>query len=303
MENLIIGAHVSFTKDTQLLGSVEEALQYGANTFMFYTGAPQNTSRSVIDQNLTKQAHQMMKDKQIEMKNVIVHAPYIINLANNNANYGFAITFLKQEIDRVEALGISKLVLHPGSHVGLGEEEGLKNIIFALNQVITPNTNVIILLETMAGKGSECGKNFEEMKTILNGMKYPEKVAVCLDTCHIHDAGYSVKDFDDILRQFDQIIGLKKLACIHVNDSKNPQGSHKDRHENLGYGTIGFETLMHVIYHEQLKNVPKILETPYVSADNTSTKRAYPPYKFEIESIRKKEWNSHLIEDIRSYYK
>ena len=303
MNDLIIGAHVSFNKDEQLVGSVLEAVSYGANTFMFYTGAPQNTNRSSIDPKLTQKAHELMKEKGIESSDVIVHAPYIINLANNGANYDFAIQFLKQEIKRVEELGITKMVLHPGSHVGLGVEEGLKNIIFALNQVINQDTKVIICLETMAGKGSECGRTFEELKTILDGMKYPEKVMVCLDTCHINDAGYSISEFDATLEQFNQIIGFEKLACLHINDSKNALGSHKDRHENIGYGTIGFDHLLHVIYHEKLKDIPKILETPYVSAEDTSTKRAYPPYKFEIEMIRKQTFDSNLIEKIRNFYK
>ena len=303
MKDLIIGAHVSFNKDEQLVGSVLEAISYDANTFMFYTGAPQNTNRANINSELTKQAHEMMKEHGIDSANVIVHAPYIINLANNGSNYDFAIQFLKQEIKRVEELGITKMVLHPGSHVGLGVEEGLKNIIFALNQVINQDTQVTVCLETMAGKGSECGRTFEELKTILDGMKYPEKVMVCLDTCHINDAGYSVQEFDATLEQFDQIIGLSKLACLHINDSKNVLGSHKDRHENIGYGTIGFENLLHVIYHEKLAPIPKILETPYVSAEDTSTKRAYPPYKFEIEMIRKQTFDSNLTQKIRNFYK
>lgn len=303
MEDLIIGGHVSFGKEEQLVGSVKEAISYEANTFMFYTGAPQNTSRANIDLELTKQAHIMMKGHGIDSKNVIVHAPYIINLANNGENYDFAIQFLKQELQRVEMLGINKLVLHPGSHVGLGVEQGLNNIIFALNQVITKDTNVIVCLETMAGKGSECGRTFEEIKTIIDGMQYPEKVMVCLDTCHIHDAGYSIETFDTTLEQFDQIIGLEKLACLHINDSKNELGSHKDRHENIGYGMIGFENLLSVIYHERLKGIPKILETPYVSADDTNKKRMYPPYRFEIASIRNRKWNPNLIEEIRTYYK
>lgn len=303
MEDLIIGAHVSFGKDEQLVGSVKEAISYGANTFMFYTGAPQNTSRSEIDIELTQEAHRMMKENNIERKNVIVHAPYIINLANNGANYDFAIQFLKQEIKRVEKLGINKVVLHPGSHVGLGVEQGLENIIFALNQVIDKDTQVTICLETMAGKGSECGRTFEELKTILDGMQYPDKAMVCLDTCHIHDAGYSVQEFDATLEQFDQMIGLSKLGCIHINDSKNELGSHKDRHENIGYGKIGFDSLIHVIYHEKLKGIPKILETPYVSADDDNKKRMYPPYRFEIASIRDKKFNPNLIDEIRAYYK
>ena len=303
MKDLIIGAHVSFGKDQQLLGSVEEALSYGANTFMFYTGAPQNTNRAEIDLELTKQAHELMVANGIDKDHVIVHAPYIINLANNGSNYDFAISFLKQELKRVEALGITKLVLHPGSHVGLGSVQGIENIIFALNQVIEKDTKVIICLETMAGKGSECGISFEEIKKIIDGMNYPEKVMVCLDTCHIHDAGYSLEEFDDTLEQFDQIIGLDKLGCIHVNDSKNERGSHKDRHENIGYGKIGFDALLHVIYHEKLKGIPKILETPYVSEDEKQKERAYPPYKFEIEMIRDKKFNLNLMEEIRSYYK
>lgn len=303
MEKLIIGAHVSFRKEEQLLGCVLEALSYGANTFMFYTGAPQNTNRVGIDLELTALAHQAMQEQGIHPKDVIVHAPYIINLANDGANYDFAIQFLKQEIKRVELLQIEKIVIHPGSHVGLGTQKGLDNIIYALNQVLTPSTNVIICLETMAGKGTECGKTFEEIKTILDGVNEKDKVMVCLDTCHVNDAGYSIQDFDETLNTFDQIIGLDHLACLHINDSKNSIASHKDRHENIGYGTIGFENLLHVIYHDKLKDIPKILETPYVSETDDSKQRVYPPYKFEIEMIQTQKFNPNLIEDIRKFYK
>lgn len=301
MEKLIIGSHVSFKKDTQLLGSVEEALSYEANTFMFYTGAPQNTNRSEIDLELTKKACELMKEKGIDKENVIVHAPYIINLANDSKNYDFAINFLKQEIKRVELLGIKNLVLHPGSHVGLGEEKGLSNIIFALNQVLTDDTKVNICLETMAGKGSELGKHFEEIKTIIDGVKLNDKVKVCLDTCHINDAGYDLNNFDKILDMFDSIIGIDKLVCLHINDSKNEMGTHKDRHENFGFGTIGFDNLISVIYHPKLKGVPKILETPYITSEDKNN--SYPPYKFEIKMIRKKEFNKNLIEDVINFYK
>ena len=226
-----------------------------------------------------------------------------INLANNNDNYNFAISFLKQEIDRTISLGINKIVLHPGSHVKLGETEGIKNIIFALNKVLDPNKNVVICLETMAGKGSECGKTFEEIKQIIDGIELKDKIGVCLDTCHINDAGYDLNDFDKIINDFDKVIGLKYLKCVHINDSKNILGSHKDRHENIGYGTIGFENLIKIIYHEKLKNIPKILETPYVSKNENDNKKIYPPYKFEIEMIRNKKINENLIEDIRNYYK
>ena len=293
---MIIGSHVSFKKDTQLVGSVNEALSYGSTTFMFYTGAPQNTNRQPINDSLTEEAKKIMKENNIDINNVVVHAPYIINLASNN---DFAVTFLKEELKRVEQLGMTKLVLHPGSSVKLSREEGIKNIIDNLNKV--GKSNVLILLETMAGKGTELGKTFEEIKEIIDNVNYP--LGVCLDTCHINDAGYDLNNFDEILNLFDKKIGLNYLKCVHVNDSKNLINTHKDRHENIGYGTIGFDNLIKIIYHEKLKNIPKILETPYVSMDDNSKERMYPPYKFEIEMILNKKFNSNLINDIRNYYK
>ena len=293
---MIIGSHVSFKKDTQLVGSVKEALSYGSTTFMFYTGAPQNANRLPIDDNLTKEAKELMLKNNIDINNVIVHAPYIINLASSN---DFAVDFLKQELKRVEQLGMNKLVIHPGSSVKLSKEEGIKNIIDNLNKV--GKSNVLILLETMAGKGSELGKTFEEIKEIIDGVDY--KLGVCLDTCHINDAGYDLNDFDKVLDLFDEKIGLDYLKCIHINDSKNIINAHKDRHENIGYGTIGFDNLIKIIYNNKLKNIPKILETPYVSVDDNSKERIYPPYKFEIEMILNKKFNNNLINDIRNYYK
>ena len=302
MQELIIGSHVSFKSSDQLVGSVKEALSYKANTFMFYTGAPQNTNRAKIDESLTKEAYQLMQENNIQPKNVIVHAPYIINLANNEKidSYNFAINFLKQEIMRCENLGMTKLVLHPGSSVKLAKEVGITNIIKALNMVLTKDQKVVILLETMAGKGSEIGSQFEEIKAIIDGVTLKDKLGVCLDTCHISDAGYDIRNFDEVLDSFDQIIGLDKLLCIHINDSKNPMGAHKDRHANIGLGELGFDNLIKIIYHKRLENIPKILETPYIDGDST---RMYPPYKFEIEMIRKKEFNPKLLEEIRSYYK
>jgi deoxyribonuclease-4 len=303
MKELIIGSHVSFKKNDQLIGSVKEALKYNSNTFMFYTGAPQNTNRAIIDNKICQEAWDMMKENGIDINNVVVHAPYIINLANNGINYEFAINFLKEEIRRTEQLGIKNLVLHPGSHVSLGTEKGIENIINGLNMIIDGKTNVNICLETMAGKGSEIGSSFEEIRTIIDGVKYNDKIKVCLDTCHINDAGYDISDFDAILDEFDNIIGLDKLACIHVNDSKNDKGAHKDRHENFGFGTLGFDNLINIVYNPRIANIPKILETPYVSADENSKERLYPPYKLEIEMIRNKKINHNLIDDIRNYYK
>lgn len=301
--DLIIGSHVSYKSGKQLLGSVVEALSYGANTFMFYTGAPQNTNRSTIDDNLTKEAYQLMEENEINPKNVIVHAPYIINLANDGASYDFAIKFLKEEIKRVDKLGMKYLVLHPGSHVGLGIEKGLDNIINGLNFVLSEDNDVIICLETMAGKGSELGTSFEQIKKIIDGVKLNNKLMVCLDTCHINDAGYDLNNFDAVLDEFDRIIGLNNLACLHINDSKNERGAHKDRHENIGIGTIGFDNLINVIYNERLDGIPKILETPYIGDTDDSKERLYPPYKFEIEMIRNKKFDADFLNKIRNYYK
>lgn len=285
---LIIGSHVSFNKEKQLIGSLDEALSYGSNTFMFYTGAPQNTRRYEINDNLTNKALEKMKDNNIDINNIIVHAPYIINLANDKENdkYDFSINFLKQEIERCEELKMSYLVLHPGSHVGLGIEKGINNIIHALNEVLKDDKNVTILLETMAGKGTEVGSNFQELKAIIDGIDKKELIGVCMDTCHLNDSGYDITDFDSILDEFDRIVGLSYLKCIHINDSKNIKGAKKDRHENIGYGSLGFDTLIRIIYNPKLDNIPKILETPYINDK--------PPYKEEITMIREKKFNDNL---------
>lgn len=281
---ILIGSHVNYNSKTQLLGATEDAVYYGATTFMFYTGAPQNTVRSKIDEDLTEKAKILMKENGIDINKVIVHAPYIINLANTE-KLEFAIDFLKQEIKRVESLGIKYIVLHPGSHVGLGKEIGLNNIVKGLNEVLK-ESSITILLETMAGKGTELGTSTDEIKYLIDNTIYKEKIGVCLDTCHLNDSGYDMNEFDDLLDEIDKKIGLKYIGCIHINDSKNPINSHKDRHENLGYGTIGFETLLKIIYNKRLENIPKILETPYID------KKA--PYKEEIENIKLKEFKNKV---------
>lgn len=304
MEKLIIGSHVSYNNQDGLIGSVNEALSYGSNTFMFYTGAPQNTIRSEVDLETTKTAQKLMEENNIDIKDVIVHAPYIVNLANNKdeEKYNFAINFLKNEVNRTKILGVNKIVLHPGSHVGLGTEQGIDNIAYGLNIVLDDFDGPIICLETMAGKGTEIGRTFEELRQIIDKIDNKNRIMVCLDTCHISDAGYDLSDFDKILEEFDSVIGLNYLGCIHINDSKNEIGSHKDRHENIGLGYIGFDNLLKIIYHDKLKEIPKILETPYVSV-NGGKDRTYPPYKFEIEMIKSKKNNPNLIEDIKAYYK
>ena len=277
---LIIGSHVGYKKDSGLVGSVEEALSYGANTFMFYTGAPQNTIRSSIDLDNVKKAYGLMSDNSIDKNNVIVHAPYIINLANGDeSKFNFSCNFLSEELKRVNTFGFKYLVLHPGSHVGQGVDVGISNIVKALNLVLDKdNSNVMILLETMAGKGSEIGRNFEELKSIIDGVSKKDRIGVCLDTCHLNDAGYDLNNFDEIVESFDKLIGIDKIKCIHINDSKNTISSHKDRHENIDKGTIGLDTLIKVIDCDKLKDVPKILETPYIEGIS--------PYKEEISLIR-----------------
>lgn len=300
---LLIGSHVGFKKDTQILGSLEEALSYGSTTFMFYTGAPQNTKRCEISDELTLLALNKMKDTDIDYSKVIVHAPYIINLANNKDpdKFMFSVRFLQEEVERCSKLGIKNMVLHPGSHVDLGIDDGISNIITGLNMILD-NSDVTILLETMAGKGTEIGSNFNEIKKIINGVHNKERIGVCMDTCHMNDAGYDLTDFDKLLNYFDEVVGLEFLHCIHINDSKNEIGSHKDRHENIGYGTIGFDNLINIIYNERLNNIPKILETPYVDDVINKKNRAYPPYKFEISMIREKKFNENMLEDVRNYY-
>ena len=275
--NLIIGSHVSYNNKSQLLGSVKEALSYKANTFMFYTGAPQNTNRSVIEDSLTMEAYKLMKENNIALEKVIVHAPYIVNLANFN-NFDFSVSFLINEVERCSTLGIKYLVLHPGSAVNCSREEAINNISKGLNLILDNDYNVTILLETMAGKGTEIGRSFEELKEILDGVKLDNKMGVCMDTCHIYDGGYDiVNDLDGVLDEFDRIIGLDRLKAIHMNDSKNPFASHKDRHEKIGEGSIGFDTMVKIINHPKLQGIPILLETP----------NELDGYKKEIQILRK----------------
>lgn len=296
--NLIIGSHVSYKNNMGLLGSVKEAISYGANTFMFYTGAPQNTMRGEINDKLTSEALELMKENNIDISKVIVHAPYIVNLANMN-NFDFSVSFLRKEVERCNILGMKYLVLHPGSAVNCSREEAINNISGGLNLILDNDYDVTILLETMAGKGNEIGRSFEELKSIIDKVKFKNKIGVCMDTCHLNDASYDISKFDDILDLFDKIIGIDKLKCIHINDSKNIRESHKDRHENIGFGTIGFDNLINVIYNKRLEDIPKILETPYVTKDDTSKEREYAPYKYEIEMIRNKVFDSEMITKIR----
>lgn len=285
---LLIGSHVGMSGKDMLLNSVKEALSYGANTFMVYTGAPQNTRRKEIEELNIDAARELMKKE--NMNNFIVHAPYIINLANTvkPETFELATEFLAKEIDRTAAMGAEVLVLHPGSHVGAGEEAGIAQICKGLNMVLTADTPVYIALETMAGKGSEIGRSFEELKAIYDGCHHPEKLRVCFDTCHVSDAGYDlVHDYEGVMAEFDRVLGIDQIAAFHINDSKNEPGAHKDRHENFGKGFVGADALMQVISDKRFEQVPKILETPYLK-DPENPKNSTPPYKEEIAEIRKR---------------
>ena len=284
---LLLGSHVGMSGKDMLVNSVKEALSYDANTFMVYTGAPQNTRRKDISELCIPQARKLMEEH--NMANFIVHAPYIINLANTvkPETYELAATFLAKEIERTAAMGATVLVLHPGAHVGAGAEAGIAQICKGLNEVLNEDTPVFIALETMAGKGTEIGRSFEELKAIYDGCNHPDKLRVCFDTCHVNDAGYDlVNDYENVMKEFDKIIGLDQIAAFHINDSKNPLGAAKDRHENFGKGYLGSDALMQVIRDSRFETIPKILETPYIK-DPENPKKSTPPYKEEIAWIKK----------------
>ena len=292
---LYIGSHTSFLKDKGLLGVVEESISYNANIFMFYTGSNQSTLRFPINKELTAKAHELMKEHGFDKTKCIVHAPFIINLANNTdpSKYEFYINFLKEELNRCIELDIRNIVLHPGSYTSLDRVTGIKNIANGLNTALKDIDGVNLLLEYMSGKGTEVGTSIDDLKGIIDLLdeEVKKKVFVCLDTCHMNDSGVDLKDIDLFLDEFDLKIGIDKIKCIHINDSYNVVGSHKDRHANLGYGTIGFNKLINVIYNERLDNIPKILETPWI---NRNEKKSYAPYKYEIENIRNKKFIDYI---------
>lgn len=286
---LKIGSHVSMSGKKMLLGASEEAVSYGASTFMVYTGAPQNTRRKPIEDLNIEAGRRHMAQNGIH--EIIVHAPYIINLGNTvkPETFQLGVDFLRMEIERSTAIGASQIVLHPGAHVGAGTEAGLKKIAEGLNEVLEQHQTVQIALETMAGKGTECGRRFEEIAMIMDMVDQNDKLSVCFDTCHTHDAGYLIReDFDGVLEQFDRIVGIDRLKVLHVNDSKNERGAGKDRHENIGFGYIGFDALSYIVHHPQLVSVPKILETPYIGEDKNTKK---PPYLQEIAMLRAKQFD------------
>ncbi|MBR5996683.1 MAG: deoxyribonuclease IV [Bacilli bacterium] len=280
-KDLLIGSHVAMNGPDYYLGSVKEAISYNATTFMFYTGAPQNSYRKPLNELKIEEGRALLKEHGFDENKIVVHAPYIINPANKNRPDLLELTnkTLISELRRTYAFGAKILVLHPGNHLGLGAEEAIQTLVENLDTIFSQDgTDVRIAIETMAGNGSEIGTGCEDAKKILDLCHYPERLGVCLDTCHVHDAGYNVNEVDDLLAEFDRIIGLDRLLVVHVNDSKNIRGAHKDRHENLGYGEIGFEALCKLANHPLLRDVPKILETPYINEK--------APYSDEIRMLR-----------------
>lgn len=281
---LLVGCHVSLSQPDYLLGSLNEAVGYGANCLMIYNGAPQNTIRPRIQQLKIDEFKNACKINNFNLDNLIVHAPYIINLATNDEKkQKFAYQVLLDEIKRTEAIGCKFLVVHPGNSMGIELDQAFANVASIINKVNKINKHVVICLETMSGKGTEVGKQFNDLNQIITQIKNKELIGICLDTCHMNDAGYDLKKFDDILSEINKLIGINYIKVVHLNDSKNVMNSHSDRHENIGYGTIGFKTLVNIAYNNQLKDIPKILETPYY--DNK------PPYFYEIKSLQTKEFH------------
>lgn len=295
-----LGSHVGMSGKEMFLGSVKEALSYGANTFMVYTGAPQNTRRKEISELNIDAGLELAKENGIN--EFIIHAPYIINLGNTEKaeTFSLAVEFLAKEIERSVAMQATTIVLHPGSHVGAGEEAGIAQIVKGLNEVLTKDMPITVSLETMAGKGSELGKTFEELAAIYDGVALNEKLRVCFDTCHTHDAGYDiVHDFDGVMDKFDRILGKKQIAVFHINDSKNVRGASKDRHENIGFGEIGFDALNYIVHHPEFEKVPKILESPYVTVADDVAQKTLPPYLQEIRMLKEGKFHADLISEIR----
>ena len=288
MSQIKLGSHVGMAGKEMFLASVKEAESYGANVLMLYTGAPQNTRRKNVEELNIEAGWEYARKAGID--EIIVHAPYIINLANTvkPETFELAVEFLEKEIKRTAAMRSRVLVLHPGSALDAGAEAGIKQAVMGLNMVLDQNEDdVCIALETMAGKGSEIGRTFEELRMIYDGVHKKDRLRVCFDTCHVNDAGYDlVNDYEGVFKKFDEILGLDQIAVFHINDSMNPLGAHKDRHANVGAGSIGFETLHKVVHDDRFINIPKILETPWLCAEG-ETKKTIPPYKEEIAELRK----------------
>ena len=290
-----LGCHVGNSGDEMLVGSVKEALSYNANCFMLYMGAPQNTLRKPMRYFRIDEYKEILKENNINPEDVIIHGPYILNFAQPDPEKrDFAVNFMSDEVRRTSMMGSKYIVFHPGAHVNQGIEAGCNLISLSIKRVLdnTKDVDVTLLLETMAGKGTECGCTFEQVKYILDKVN-SSRLKVCLDTCHIFDGGYDiVNDYEGVIKRINDTFGIENIKCIHCNDSKNSLESHKDRHENIGFGNIGFDTLLKVCNDERFKGIPKILETPYVNKE-------FPPFKYEIAMLRSGKFDPELIDKIK----
>ena len=256
---LNIGCHLSISKGYENMGN--EALKINANTFQFFTRNPRGGKIKDLNENDINKLLSLMQEN--KFAKILAHAPYTMNLCSDKEDIrDFAKNMMKEDLERMEYLPGNMYNFHPGSHVGQGTEKGIEYIVKALNEVLTENQNTTVLLETMAGKGTEIGRNFEELKMIIDKVYLKDKLGVCLDTCHINDAGYDVSNIDKVLEEFDKVIGLDYLKAIHLNDSMNEKGSHKDRHQKIGEGTIGIKNIEKIINNSILKRIPFYLETP-----------------------------------------
>ncbi|RXZ84740.1 deoxyribonuclease IV [Paenibacillaceae bacterium] len=281
---LKIGSHVSFS-DKGLLSANQEAVSYGSSSFMIYTGAPQNTRRKPVEDLYIEEGKAAMAASGIH--EIVVHAPYIVNLGSYKENtFELAVQFLQEEIRRTHVIGVRNIVLHPGAYTDKDAEYGIERIAEGLNQVLegTKETDVNIALETMAGKGTEIGRNFDEIAKIIDKVQNNERLTVCMDTCHMHDAGYDLAgDLDGVLHSFDQTVGLDRVAVVHINDTKNPRGAGKDRHAPIGAGWLGHEAISRIVHHELLAGRPFILETPWIGKESKTQR---PMYEAEIALLR-----------------
>ena len=266
----------------------------GATTFAFFTRNPRGGKAKPIQKEDV--AAFLAYAAEHDLQHLVAHAPYTMNLCSADPSIRqFGKDMLADDLQRMEYTPNQYYNFHPGSHVKQGAEVGIAQIAETLNEVLFPEQTTTVLLETMAGKGSEIGRSFEELARIYDGVTYNDKLRVCFDTCHTNDAGYDVaNDFDSVIEEFDKIIGKDQIAVFHINDSKNPRGAAKDRHENIGLGSIGFDALYKIVWHKDFLDVPKILETPYVKS-LADAKKAFPPYKEEIDMLRSGEYDATRI--------
>ncbi len=287
--SILLGSHLPLCGPSYFEGTAELAREFGESAVMFYTGAPQNTKRAELSKMKIQEGDALLRQEGILSPARVVHAPYIVNLANRSDPDKLKAMegFLRKELERAAAFGAGVLVLHPGSHLGAGEEEGIHNLLLSLEETLVEDSPVLLAIETMAGKGGELGSTLEGVQKIIEGYSHPDRLAVCLDTCHLSDAGYDVSDLSGLKGEIERTVGLSRVKAIHLNDSKNPRGSHKDRHANLGQGYIGFDTLSRWAHDPDFAAVPKILETPYFDGK--------PPYKKEIEMLRSNSYDPDFL--------